>query len=126
MTTAPQSALKRDPVCGMTVDPATAKGRVEHRGEAYYFCCSGCAQKFQARPEEYLKPKGPALVTLGVGKPATTNTPASPVPESETSQYVCPMCPEVSQTRPGPCPKCGMALEPENAGSLTKTEYTCP
>ncbi|MBW8869547.1 MAG: YHS domain-containing protein, partial [Acidobacteriales bacterium] len=126
MTTAPQFLLKKDPVCGMTVDPATAKGKVEHRGETYYFCCNGCMQKFQATPEEYLKPKRPALVTLGGVKPATTITPASPVPELEKSKYVCPMCPEISQSRPGPCPKCGMALERETPASMTKTEYTCP
>ena len=41
--------------------------------------------------------------------------------------YVCPMCPEVRQLGPGPCPKCGMALDPESpALPATKTEYTCP
>ncbi|MGC1501961.1 MAG: copper-translocating P-type ATPase, partial [Terriglobales bacterium] len=41
--------------------------------------------------------------------------------------YVCPMCAEVRQIGPGPCPKCGMALEPETpAPAATTTEYTCP
>src|SRR5260370_7716469 len=41
--------------------------------------------------------------------------------------YICPMCPEVRQVGPRPCPKCGMALEPESpAPTATKTEYTCP
>ncbi|MGC1501277.1 MAG: heavy metal-binding domain-containing protein, partial [Terriglobales bacterium] len=37
------------------------------------------------------------------------------------------MCAEVRQIGPGPCPKCGMALEPESpAFEATKIEYTCP
>jgi len=45
----------------------------------------------------------------------------------DTRAYVCPMCPEVRQIGPGPCPKCGMALEPESpVMAAMKTEYTCP
>jgi len=40
----------RDPVCGMSVDPATSKHRVEHGGATYHFCCAGCAAKFSADP----------------------------------------------------------------------------
>jgi len=44
-----------DPVCGMTVDPATARGgSAEHEGKTYYFCCSSCREKFQADPKRYL------------------------------------------------------------------------
>ena len=43
---------------------------------------------------------------------------------ASATAYVCPMCPEVRETKPGPCPTCGMALEPETP--LVKTEYTCP
>src|SRR5579883_2867547 len=46
--------MERDPVCGMSVDPEEAKAKVEHGGKSYYFCCGGCAQKFQAAPEKYL------------------------------------------------------------------------
>src|SRR3954464_6037774 len=62
MTTQP--TLAKDPVCGMTVDPAKAKATGEHDGQKYYFCCAGCAQKFQSDPEAYLKPR-PMLVTIG-------------------------------------------------------------
>ena len=45
----------------------------------------------------------------------------------DTRTYVCPMCAQVRQIGPGPCPKCGMALEPESPElASTKTEYTCP
>jgi len=41
--------------------------------------------------------------------------------------YVCPMDPEVRANEPGPCPKCGMALEPEvPQAPATRVEYTCP
>ena len=47
--------------------------------------------------------------------------------EKDTRPYVCPMCPEVRQIGPGPCPKCGMALDPESpAPAMTRREYTCP
>src|ERR1700722_1086086 len=100
MTTSP-ATLEKDPVCGMTVDPATAKARAEHAGQTYYFCCAGCAQKFQSNPDEYLKPKSPkpTLVTLGglattQPKPTTEKTSASGSGQSDqksAAAYVCPM-----------------------------------
>src|SRR5579872_116523 len=128
MTTQP--ILAKDPVCGMTVDPAKAKATVEHAGQKYYFCCSGCAAKFQSNPERYLKPK-PGLVTIGAPatakpKPQAAQVPAGHVSKHPATAYVCPMCPEVRESKPGACPSCGMALEPEFPAALTKTECTCP
>ena len=109
----------------MNVDPAKAKATVEHGGETYYFCCSGCAQKFRARPDEYLKPRS-GLVTLGASKPVLASV-VEPSPKSPpAAAYVCPMCPEVRETKPVPCPSCGMALEPETHALTTRVEYTCP
>src|SRR5947208_6862009 len=120
-----------DPVCGMTVDPASAKAKVEHAGTTYYFCCTGCAQKFQASPEQYLRAKKPQLVTLGAPPSAGKSEAAvgereggGPFPQS--TAYVCPMCPEVRESKPGACPSCGMALEPETPITRSRTEYTCP
>ena len=134
--TALSTTLAKDPVCGMIVDPAKAKATAEHNDQTYYFCCTGCAEKFRSNPEEYLKSKsaGPALVTLG--GPSSTE-PAPSAQQISTHQapqaghkpaatYVCPMCPEVRESKPGACPSCGMALEPEFPSALTKTEYTCP
>ncbi len=135
MTTSP-ATLEKDPVCGMTVDVAKAKAKVEHNGSTYYFCCSGCAQKFQSNPDEYLKPKSGkrTLVTLSGLAPAPPKSAAQQPSTHElphdshkaAAAYVCPMCPEVRESKPGPCPSCGMALEPEFPTVLTKTEYTCP
>ncbi len=126
-----------DPVCGMKVDPATAKFSHEHGGQTYFFCCAGCREKFRANPEKVLsappKPMGSGLISLGMPSPQTGEGARPSIVQlasgagKDTREYVCPMCPEVWQVGPGPCPKCGMALEPD-APSLptTKTEYTCP
>ena len=124
------SAAKRDPVCGMNVNPATAKHIHEHDGEQYYFCSAGCVEKFKANPGKYLvapsshpTTKHPAAVDVQGPKPALPiRRPAAGSPPS----YVCPMCPEVRETKPGACPSCGMALEPDLPLASTRTEYTCP
>ncbi len=95
----PETAIGqvRDPVCGMTVDPHTAKHRAEHAGQPYYFCSAKCRERFLAEPSKYLTPQA--------AKPAES------VPEGTI--YTCPMHPEIRQVGPGSCPICGMALEPE-------------
>ena len=104
-----------DPVCGMTVQPASAAGSYDYREKKYYFCATRCLEKFCADPDYYLTP--PDQRTL---KPVT-------VPAGGHVQYVCPMDPEVSEPKPGACPVCGMALEPADVSiTTTRTEYTCP
>ncbi len=94
---APSAAhMVRDPVCGMTVSPETAKHKTAHHGETFYFCSGTCKAKFEADPERYLAPK----------KAEATDP---------TAIYTCPMHPEIRQIGPGSCPICGMALEPEIA-----------
>ncbi len=44
-----------DPVCGMTVDPATSKHRFDHDGHTFHFCSAGCRTKFAADPKKYLE-----------------------------------------------------------------------
>ncbi|WP_350017039.1 heavy metal translocating P-type ATPase [Rhodanobacter sp. IGA1.0] len=43
-----------DPVCGMTVDPATSRHQSVHDGQTFHFCCGGCKAKFEAGPARYL------------------------------------------------------------------------
>ncbi len=50
-----KSAKVTDPVCGMTVDPATAAASIEHEGRTYHFCGTGCAAAFRTNPGSYLK-----------------------------------------------------------------------
>lgn len=94
-----------DPVCGMTVNPATAAAQRDHQGKTYYFCNPGCARKFEADPERYLH-----------GAMEPHDEPAAPLPPPGTKvEYICPMDPEIVRHAPGNCPKCGMALEPRTA-----------
>ncbi len=93
--------VSKDPVCGMSVDPATAKQKADYRGQTYYFCGVGCNAKFVANPDQYLKAAEP------VAK-AAPNTPVA-----QGTIYTCPMHPQIRRNAPGSCPICGMALEPE-------------
>jgi Cu+-exporting ATPase len=137
------SSVEKDPVCGMTVNPARAAATHEHAGKMYYFCCRGCQGKFQADPAKYLTPKTLVATAPAASHavqiapaPARSNPrqgalPAAARPSAATSkaanEYTCPMDPEVRQQSPGACPKCGMALEPVVAAQpVTRTEYTCP
>ena len=164
-----------DPICGMTVDPATAAGSYAYRGVTYYFCAASCLDKFKANPERALQPASSGLIKLGGKQSLAMMNPASPVdgagqidpvcgmtvrpesaagshvhdgktyyfcspgclakfrgdptfyltppaervpktvavPAGATVEYICPMDPEVLETKPGACPICGMALEPK-------------
>src|SRR5271157_2139652 len=53
--------LEKDPVCGMNVDPANPAAMADHEGKTYYFCCRGCADKFNADPQKYLAPSTTAI-----------------------------------------------------------------
>jgi Cu+-exporting ATPase len=143
----------KDPVCGMNVEPATAKWSFDHQGTSYFFCSKGCHTKFAADPERWLKAT-PSLAAMG--EPEVAFVPlqlkprgARPQPHSEATAhvgdhvhahanaavkatapgavYVCPMDPEVRSDKPGACPKCGMALEPEEVSMPEdRVEYVCP
>ena len=126
----------KDPVCGMNLEPSTAKHKLEHAGKPYYFCCDGCVEKFRARPNDYLAPRPAAAAGLEIINiaPAAAKktevksglaTPAT-APSATAGSYVCPMCPEVRSAKPEACPRCGMALERETPLAATHVEYTCP
>ena len=101
---AASGATVKDPVCGMNVDPATAKHQAEHGGQRYFFCSAGCKTKFEADPALYLK-----IAPAPVSTPAPVAT--SPM-TAEGTIYTCPMHPQIRQVGPGNCPICGMTLEP--------------
>ena len=88
------SLTVKDPVCGMDVDPETAAGHADHKGQTYHFCSKHCVAKFAAGPETYVGPS------------------QEPPPASQAMEYTCPMHPEIVRDGPGSCPICGMALEP--------------
>jgi len=133
-------AMIRDPVCGMTVDPAAGKRTAEHGGRTFHFCSERCLTKFQAGPEAYLSATDP-VCGMSVDRASTRHflrhegqgfyfcssgckgkfeaEPAKylagrpgPQPMPKGTQYTCPMHPEIIRDKPGSCPICGMALEP--------------
>src|SRR6516165_5283104 len=92
--TATPPGIEHDPVCGMTVDPATAKQRAEHAGHSYFFCSARCRERFTTEPARYLTPSAVA-----------------PQPAAGEALWTCPMHPQIVRDAPGSCPICGMALE---------------
>jgi P-type Cu+ transporter len=96
-----EDSLASDPVCGTSVDPATARHEAPYGGKTFFFCSAGCREKFVAEPDRFQ---------------AASPPPASPLkPAPAGAIYTCPMHPEIRQRGPGHCPICGMALEPEVA-----------
>ena len=147
----------RDPVCGMTVDPDKARFTHDHEGTTYLFCCGGCQAAFRTDPEAFLRAREEAAgngaagdghppgdhgaahrghdadppATAGGGRAGhhrgTAERESAHAGGAASTVYVCPMCPEVRETEPVPCPNCGMALEPELvAAPPAAVEYTCP
>ncbi len=135
-----KAAIVRDPVCGMSVDPAAGKPSADFAGRTYHFCCAGCRSKFAARPEIYLTAKDP-VCGMSVDRASArhfapyegkgqyfcsagceakfTAAPETYLhdavrepPAPKGAHYTCPMHPEIVREKPGACPKCGMALEP--------------
>ena len=123
----------------MTVDPAKTAAQVQYSGKTYYFCCNGCATRFEKEPQKYLAAPGASgkAAPIQIAMPgqqrhgahtATIPVPVAPaagaaaeIPAKPASgksaaesdvRYTCPMHPEIVQIGPGSCPKCGMALEP--------------
>jgi Cu+-exporting ATPase len=88
-----------DPVCGMTVEKATAAGSFNYEDKTYFFCCAGCLEKFRQEPQRFLEDSSPLV------QPSTSTSTAK-------VEYTCPMHPEIVRDAPGSCPICGMALEP--------------
>jgi P-type Cu+ transporter len=104
-----------DPICGMTVDEATARS-AERDGQTVYFCSDHCRQKFLAGPG---KTEPSTHAHAGHGAAAKTH--------QASGKFVCPMCKGVESDKPGNCPKCGMALEPARlSATKQKVIYTCP
>ncbi len=136
--------MYKDVVCGMDVTKTT-KYQAEYKGKMYYFCSEGCLEKFTKSPELYLdkekeksltvdrnKRPGPTMDATQShgccsGKHDVSHTVSTAKPKGDNTVYTCPMHPEIEQTGPGNCPKCGMALEPKGVPvATTATEYTCP
>lgn len=110
--------VSTDPVCGMDVDISTAAASHEHNGSTYFFCSVHCGERFVKNPDEFIS---------GDIHPDMATAVSDVQRDATGGIYTCPMHPEVRQEGPGPCPKCGMALEPITPTvTVEKTEYVCP
>ncbi|HUM11056.1 MAG TPA: heavy metal translocating P-type ATPase [Myxococcaceae bacterium] len=122
-----------DPVCGMRVDPEHPKGGTATQAEKTYgFCNPRCRERFVADPGRYLAQPTQALGARDGAHPDTGHPrsdhlrrPAAS-PGQPAGAWICPMDPEVESNRSGPCPKCGMALEPKAPTAATATQWVCP
>ena len=96
-TVIPEGAeTAKDPVCGMTVAMGAETRHADFQNKTYHFCSEKCETKFNADPWFYATGRA-----AGRKKAAPADV-----------QYTCPMHPEIIRDAPGPCPICGMALEP--------------
>ena len=108
-----------DPICGMTVDTATALS-TERDGETFYFCSQYCLEKFNSEQAE-------TKSCCGGSNGQAHNQAVQSKINSSSAKYYCPMCEGVQSDVPGDCPKCGMALEAsEIQVTKQKTIFTCP
>ena len=134
------TSIERDPVCGMTVDPKTAKHTHIHSGEEYNFCASRCREKFMVAPEDFIEAQD-LVCGMTVSRKTSEHmakhdgarfyfcssncldkfetNPDKYLDGNQTTVtappgtiYTCPMHPEVETIGPSDCPLCGMALEP--------------
>jgi Cu+-exporting ATPase len=134
------TSIERDPVCGMNVDPKTAKHTHIHSGEEYNFCASRCREKFMEAPEDFIEAQD-LVCGMTVSRKTSEHmakhdgarfyfcssncldkfetNPDNYLDGNQTTVtappgtiYTCPMHPEVETIGPSDCPLCGMALEP--------------
>jgi P-type Cu+ transporter len=99
------ASLVQDPVCGMSVDPATAKEKVDYAGDTYYFCSAGCRSAFANDPARNAAQK------VHAGHIDAGNLGHSQVLAAEPGG-------EMEQPRTTIDPVCGMTVDPD------KTDYT--
>jgi Cu+-exporting ATPase len=98
----------KDPICGMEVDSEKSSYKFSYKDKEYAFCSEYCLEKFKHNPDQFIH----------ASVQQTT---------SSSNEYTCPMHPEVKQSQPRSCPKCGMALEPKSPiTTSSKIIYTCP
>jgi P-type Cu+ transporter len=122
------TAFAKDPVCGMTVDPARAKARVEHEGKDFYFCCESCAAKFRAQPDKYLSATAPLepmpahgpLIQLGGA------TSASPIRASGPGAMGAMGAASSAGAADAPGRLSEERQHSSAASSRTKSAYICP
>ena len=133
----PKPTKPKDPVCGMDVNPATARFRRSTTAKNISSVAPVARESFRRTPRRFCpsppKPMGHRgwcrwAAGLGHADHGPAGRSVTPQARTEkrhatTSARCAPRCGNWA----GPCPKCGMALDPESPTlPATKTEYTCP
>ena len=134
--------MAKDPICGMTVDEATALS-FELERQVFYFCSEHCLTKFVEGPESSVQSPEPENAQPDGGEGGHScchGGGTSPEPRAESPErhrpaaldsghstldsaiYTCPMHPEIEQDHPGACPKCGMDLERKSVTAAATNE----
>ncbi len=106
-----------DPICGMTVDPATALSAIGDDGKTCYFCSEWCRDEFHKRGPPVASPHHAAAQAHDSESTASVRAAAAQSAAAAKGSWTCPMHPEIVMPGPGSCPICGMALEPMEIGA---------
>ncbi|HRC44442.1 MAG TPA: YHS domain-containing protein [Nitrospira sp.] len=110
--------MATDPICGMTVEPATAAGHFDHGGRTYYFCSTRCLDRFRAAPDQYVK-------TTSVATAAMPAAGRRSLPMMQTMPEMSDLPIEGGERDP----VCGMTVQPATAAGshahAGKTYYFC-
>jgi P-type Cu+ transporter len=117
--------MTRDPVCGMSVDPAKAGATLEHAGKTYYFCCKHCAARFEREPDKYLQPATDPVCGMKV-EPASA---AAEVEHGGRTYYFCGKpCADKFNADPAKYARAPAASDRAAASAIaaTSAKYTCP
>jgi Cu+-exporting ATPase len=93
----------------MNVNPSTARASAQHAGKDFYFCCSGCAQKFQQNPAQYI---------------STSTSPIHAAPATAAMDLSI-----LAEAPNGKDPVCGMVVDPQKTAAKVlhagNTYYFC-
>jgi Cu+-exporting ATPase len=104
-----KSGELKDLICGMNVS-SDSKYSYSYENKKYYFCSEHCLAKFKENPQKYINIDDEPICTDK--KLCSADVQVSHIKDNNSTEYTCPMHPEIVQDHPGSCPKCGMALEP--------------
>ena len=99
--------MTTDPVCGMTVDPATA--HFDYEGVTYYFCSTHCLDRFRAAPSQHVK----RATDAGMPQPTAGGRRSLPMMPSMADQPT-----QGSELDP----VCGMTVQPATAAASHQHE----
>jgi YHS domain-containing protein len=83
----------KDPVCGMEIQKDKAKATYEYKGKTYYFCTTGCKEKFAKDPDSFLKSQDEKIICPVMGNEVKDpENAASSEYKGKTYYFCCAGC----------------------------------